>query len=96
MRPPASTQAVPDTCGAAGAVSSPTEPLCTCKSPGKTSVTRHLAWSTLCACVSASLLPSDWELLQAGSPVGNMKSPPLRLGQRPQHGRSSPGPAPTV
>ena len=48
MRLPASTQAVPDTCGAAGAISSPAEPLCTQKSPGKTSVTTPGSEHALC------------------------------------------------
>ena len=48
MRLPASTQAVPDTCGAAGAISSPAEPLCTQKSQGKTSVTTPGSEHALC------------------------------------------------
>lgn len=45
---PASTQAVPDTCGAAAAISSPAEPLYTQKSPGKTSVTTPGSEHALC------------------------------------------------
>ena len=90
---PASTQAVPDTCRAAAAISSPAEPLYTQKSPGKTSVTTPGSEHALCLrfCLTPAIR------LEAGTPVGNLKSPPLQLGQWPQHGsKSSSGPDPTV